>query len=83
MERLQEVQGTSTDRAVTKDQGWQMTEKTNKRIKSFLETLVNQIEENGLMQYDRIHNGEHWVLEEAKELLGLITNEDGNDSREL
>ncbi len=36
---------------------------------AFLEKLVNQIEENGLMQYDAIHNGENWVLEEAKELL--------------
>ena len=50
--------------------------RTSERIKSFLETLVNQIEENGLMQYDRIHNGENWVLEDAKELLALITNED-------
>ena len=36
---------------------------------AFLEKLVNQIEENGLMQYDAIHNGVNWVLEEAKELL--------------
>lgn len=35
----------------------------------FLEKLVNQIEENGLTQYDSIHNGENWVLEDAKELL--------------
>jgi len=45
---------------------------------AFLEKLVNQIEENGLMQYDGIHNGENWVLEEAKELLRK-SREDVND----
>lgn len=42
---------------------------------AFLEKLVNQIEENGLMQYDAIHNGENWVLEEAKELLSKACGE--------
>ena len=42
---------------------------------AFLEKLVNQIEENGLMQYDAIHNGENWVLEEAKELLIKVRGE--------
>ena len=42
---------------------------------AFLEKLVNQIEENGLMQYDVIHNGENWVLEEAKELLIKVRGE--------
>ena len=60
-----------------------MTKKTETKVKSFLETLVNQIEENGLMQYDRIHNGEDWVLEEAKELLSLLTIEDDNDPGKL
>ena len=41
----------------------------------FLEKLVNQIEENGLMQYDVIHNGENWVLEWAKELLSKSRGE--------
>lgn len=53
------------------------------RVKNFLETLVNQIEKNGLMQYDRIHNGEHWVLEEAKELLNLLSKEESEANNEV
>ena len=49
---------------------------TKNRIKNVLETLVNQIEENGLMQYDRIHNGEHWALEDAKELLKELSDDE-------
>ena len=52
-----------------------MTDETKKKIKTFLETLVYQIEKNGLMQYDRIHNGNTWVLERAKDLLNQIKQE--------
>jgi len=54
-----------------------------KRVKNFLETLVNQIEENGLMQYDIIHNGNNWVLEEAKELLNLLSKEESEANNEV
>ena len=53
------------------------------RVKNFLETLVNQIEENGLMQYDIIHNGNNWVLEEAKELLNLLSKEESEANNEV
>ena len=51
------------------------------RVKNFLETLINQIEENGLMQYDIIHNGNNWVLEEAKELLNLLSKEESEANK--
>lgn len=51
-------------------------------IYAFLEKLVNQIEENGLMQYDIIHNGENWVLKEAKELLRKA-RADANAAQEM
>lgn len=53
-----------------------MTKQTEKAVKTLLETLVNQIEENGLMQYDMTHNGEYWVLDVAKELLARLSAEE-------
>ena len=49
---------------------------TKERTKDFLEWLINEIEKNGLMQYDIIHNGRHDVLDDAKDLLNLIMDEE-------
>ena len=48
-----------------------MENETKEHIENFLEYLVNQIEENGMMEYDCMRET---VLDEAKELLELITN---------
>ena len=39
------------------------------RIKNFLELIINEIEENGMMRYDEMRNT---ILENAKELMKLI-----------
>lgn len=48
-----------------------MENETKERVENFLEMLINQIEENGMMEYDDMRET---VLDEAKELLELITN---------
>ena len=48
-----------------------MKYETKERVENFLEMLINQIEENGMMEYDSMRTT---VLDEAKELLELLTN---------
>lgn len=54
-----------------KKEGDIMKYETKERVENFLEMLINQIEENGMMEYDGMRET---VLDEAKELLELITN---------
>lgn len=49
-----------------------MKHETKERVENFLEMLINEIEENGMMEYDCM---KETVLDEAKELRVLIEQE--------